>query len=116
MTNVGMTFIPVSKSVVDGAFKKALAACQEQMLTDCNTYVKYVEGTLERSSQHSVKDLTLELSWDTPYARRQWYTGEPSEESLRNHPKASIMWAEKAAKEYKDEWRMILEKGMEDRL
>ena len=112
MTKVGMTFIPVSPDVVESAFEKALVACQEQILTDCNTYVKQLGGDLEDSSQHSVHGMTLELSWDTEYARRQWFTGTPSATSKMYHPKASIKWAENAAREYKGDWQKQLEKGM----
>ena len=112
----GFVFKAVQKAVVENAFTDALRACQEQILTDCNTYVKHLEGTLEDSSQHNVKGMTLSLSWDTPYARRQWYTGQPSMTSLMFHPKASIKWAENAEHEYGDEWCKILEKGMKDNL
>ena len=112
----GFVFQAVQKAVIENAFIDALRACQEQILTDCNTYVKHLEGALEDSSQHTVKGLTLSLSWDTPYARRQWYTGQPSMTSLMYHPKASIKWAEKAEVEYGDEWCKILEKGMKDKL
>ena len=112
----GYSFKPVSKSLIDSAFRLALYAAQEQILTDCNTYIKYDEGTMEDSGQHSIKALTLSVTWDTPYARRQWYTGEPSKKSKMQHPKASIKWAEKAEAEYRDEWIKILEKGMNKNL
>ena len=105
-------FKPVDRSVVENAFSQALFAASEQILTDCNTYIKHLEGALEDSSQHHVNGLTLELKWDTPYARRQWFTGKPSQTSLMFHPKASIMWAVKAENEYRNDWIKILEKGM----
>lgn len=115
--SAGYKFTPCPASVIENAFNKALFAAQEQILTDCNTYVKHLDGPLEDSSQHSVKGLTLTLSWDTPYALRQWYTGQPSAASKMYHPKASVQWAEKAAEEYADTtWHKILEKGMADNL
>lgn len=111
-----MIFIPHKKSVIEKAFHKALVAAQEQILTDCNTYIKHLEGALEDSSQHTAKDLSLEISWDTPYARRQWYTGKPSATSRMFHPKASIKWAENAQHEYRKDWIRMLEKGMKKNL
>ena len=114
----GFVFKAVQKAVVENAFIDALRACQEQILTDCNTYVKHLEGDLESSSQHNskVKGLTLTLRWDTPYAKKQWYTGKPSAVSLSFHPKASTQWAVKAEAEYHDEWIKILEKEMGNNL
>lgn len=117
MSRVTLHFKPCPASVIENAFNKALFACQEQMLTDCNTYVKHLEGALEDSSQHSVNGLVLKLSWDTPYAKRQWYTGTPSATSKMYHPKASTQWAEHAAMEYGgNTWKKQLEKGMADNL
>lgn len=112
----GFIFKAVQRAVIENAFIDALKAGREQILTDCNTYIKHLEGTLEDSSQHSIKGLTLALSWVTPYALRQWYTGEPSATSKMFHPKASIKWAENAEHEYGNEWIAILEKGMKDSL
>lgn len=112
----GFHFKACPKSVIERATNKGLKASQEQMLTDCNTYIKHLEGDLEGSSQHNVKGTTLTLSWDTKYAKKQWYTGKPSATSLMYHPKASIMWAKKAEKEYHDEWLAILNKNFKDNL
>jgi hypothetical protein len=112
----GFKFIPAKPVVVEKAFNKALFACAEQILTDCNTYVKHLEGALEDSSQHAVRSTTLVLTWNTPYAKKQWYTGKPSDTSLRFHPKASIMWAIKAQDEYGKDWQKILQKGFTNNL
>ena len=112
----GFKFIAAKPEVVEKACGKALFAASEQILTDCNTDIKHLEGALEDSSQHSVNLLTLTLTWNTPYAKKQWYTGKPSDTSLRFHPKASIMWAVKAEQEYGKDWQRILQKGLSNNL
>lgn len=51
--------------------------------------------------------------WDTPYARRMYYTGTPAKDK---NPQASLMWAEKGVKTYKKELDQIAQnaftKGM----
>lgn len=114
----GFKFTAAKPQVVSKAFERALFAAKEQILTDCNTYVKHLEGALEDSSHESsfVRGTTLCLVWNTPYAKRQWYTGKPSDTSLRFHPKASIMWAVKAEAEYGKDWQKILQKGFTNNL
>ena len=51
--------------------------------------------------------------WDTPYAKRVYYTGKPSKDVNAN---ASLMWAEKGVKTYKKELDQVAQnafsKGM----
>lgn len=51
--------------------------------------------------------------WDTPYAKKRYYTGTPSKDVNSN---ASLMWAEKGVKTYKKELDKIAQnafsKGM----
>lgn len=112
----GFKFTPPNKSKFEKCVELALFAAQEQILNDCNQYIKHLGGDLEQSANHTIKGLTLTLSWETPYAKRQWYTGKPSAESKRHHPKASIEWAAKAEHEYRKDWIKILEKGLADNL
>lgn len=42
--------------------------------------------------------------WDTPYAKRMYYTGTPSKDK---NPDASLMWAEKGVNTYKKELDQI---------
>ena len=107
------SFTPVKQEVVDGAFEKALFAAREQMLTDCNYFCRQDQGTLIDSSQAKPNGLTLEISWNTPYAKRVYYTGNPSKNV---NPNASLQWAEKAKNTYGKEWQMILAKGMGNNL
>ena len=109
----GVKFTPHSAALVKKAFNMGLIAAQEQILTDCNCYVKVDQGQLRDSAQHSVGDLKLTVSWNTPYARRQWYTGTPSKDK---NPNASMKWAEVAQKEHNKDWIKHIEKGMKNGL
>ena len=48
--------------------------------------------------------------WDTPYAKKQYYTGAPSKDK---NPQASLMWAEKGVKTYKKELDLIAQKAFD---
>ena len=112
----GVKFTPHSAALVKKAFNMGLVAAQEQILTDCNYYVKVDQGDLRDSAQHSVNGLTLTLSWggtNVPYAKRQWYTGTPGKDK---NPNASLKWGEVAQKEHNKEWIRQIEKGMKENL
>ena len=113
MSEGKVKFTPHSKQLVEKAFTMALFAAQEEILTDCNYYCKEQEHILKDSAQHSVKGLTLTLSWNTPYAKRQWFTGTPSK---NKNPNASIKWAEVAQEAKNKDWIRQLEKGMKENL
>lgn len=102
-------FTPVPKEVLDKAVERALFAAQEQIKTDCNYYCRQDQGTLIDSSATQVRGDTLEISWNTPYARRVYFTGTPSKQV---NPHASLMWAEVAEKRFRKDWTAILEKGV----
>lgn len=109
----GVKFTPHSAALVKKAFNMGLVAAQEQILTDCNYYCKEDQRILKNSAQHSVGDLKLTVSWNTPYARRQWYTGTPSKDK---NPNASMKWAEVAQKKHNKDWIRQIEKGMKENL
>lgn len=104
-----MIFTPVQKVTVDKMVEKGLFAVREQIKTDCNLFVKVDQHVLERSAHTEVDGLTMRVIWETPYARRQYYTGTPSTDV---NPNASILWAEKAAGQYKDQWAEMIQKAM----
>ena len=104
-----MIFKAVPKATVDKLFEKGLFAVREQIKDDCNQFVKVDQHILERSAYTEMDDTTLHIIWNTPYARRQYYTGTPSHDV---NPNASIMWAEKAAGMYKKDWAAMIQKAM----
>lgn len=48
--------------------------------------------------------------WDTPYAKRMYYTGTPSHDV---NPQASLMWAQKGVDTHKKELQLIAQKALE---
>ena len=110
----GVKFTPHSKQLVEKAFREGLKfAVKEQILTDCNYYCKEQSGDLKDSVQHSARGVKMTLSWNTPYAKRQWYTGTPRK---NKNPNASLKWAEVAQKEHNEDWIRQIEKGMKENL
>jgi len=106
---MSMKFTPVKKDVVEEAFNKALFAAREQILGDCNYYVKVDKGTLKNTAYTEVEGLEMRVIYPQPYAKRQYYTGTPSKDA---NPNASLMWCEKAKNHFNREWIAILQKGM----
>lgn len=106
-----MIFKAVPKATVEKMFEKGLFAVREQILTDCNYYVKVDQHILERSAYTEMDGNTLHVIWNTPYARRQYYTGTPSKDV---NPNASIQWAEKAGAEHKKDWAAMITKAMKN--
>jgi len=108
-----MKFEAVKADVIEKAFQKSLFALKEQAKEDCNYYARHWQGTLIDTSSASCNGNTLTISWDTPYAKRVYYTGNPSKQV---NPNASLMWAEKAQQAFGNDWIAILAKGMADNL
>ncbi len=107
------TNIPQIKLKVDGAWKKTLVPLAEQALTDCNYYVRMDTGALRSSSLSASIPAKGTLVWNTPYAKRVYYTGSPSKEV---NPNASLMWCEKAQAEHGRDWQRIAQKIFESNL
>ena len=85
-----------------------VAAVAEQALADCNYFAKRDQGTLIESSQTASDLENGLLVWNTPYARKQYYTGAPS---LDQNPNASILWCEKAHDRFGHDWQKIAQKN-----
>lgn len=91
----------VVKRKTAAAAAKAREAVAVQALEDSNNYVRKETGELARSSERASDLKEGLLVWDTPYARRVYYTGDPSGDE---NPGASLMWAHKAAAENLEKW------------
>lgn len=78
---------------------KVLPQLAEVIATDCNAYVRMQSGVLADSMRIEKGGQTI--SWNTPYARRMYYTGTPRH---NRNPMASLMWCEKAKGEHIKEW------------
>ncbi len=89
---------------IDTKWKAGLYQVLSVIRQDCNRYVRMDKGTLRKSS-YSASQLDRGLIiWNTPYARRVYYTGTPR--TVKN-PNASLQWCEKAKAEYLDKWRRM---------
>ncbi len=92
------------KARVTAASEKATFAMATQALKDSNYFAKQDQGGLIKSSEiASDLDAGL-LVWDTPYAKKQYYTGEASTDV---NPNATKLWAHTARAQYGDDWRKI---------
>lgn len=78
-----------------------LPVLSEQMMTDCNTYVRKQDGTLAESIDHKISGTKLRITWNTAYAKRVYYTGTPRKNV---NPNASLRWCEKAIRRHKGDW------------
>ena len=96
---------------VEGAWKKGLFALSAQVLGDCNQYVKYDQGYLEKSSENHSKLGEGRLIWQTPYAKRQYWEIRTS-----RTPGRTWNWCETAKRNHKDTWRRIAEKALRENL
>lgn len=71
---------------------------------DCNRYVRIDKGTLRKSSYSASQPDKGLIIWNTPYARRVYYTGTPR---TTKNAMASLQWCEKAKSQYLDKWRRM---------
>lgn len=96
---------------VEAAAGKAVAVLSEQVLKDSNYYCRQDQGTLI-SSSHTASDFQKGIvAWDTPYAKKVYYTGVPSKDVNHN---AELQWVEKARAAHREDWRGIAEKALRE--
>lgn len=96
------------KNRVDAARNIGMAALGEQALKDANYFCKEDSGVLIDSSRIEKDPDGVALTWNTPYVKRQYYTGQPSPDKNAN---ASKMWAHKGEEANKDAHLAILKKA-----
>ena len=99
--------IDVAKIVGDKvkAIEKALPVVAETIMADCNTYCRVDQGTLRESAR--VESGGKIITWNTPYAKRVYYTGTPSKDENAN---ASLLWCERAKGAHAKDWGKRIEK------
>lgn len=126
---------------IRAASVEALKTVKGQILADCNEFCPLDQGVLRDSSEtHShvmeyFGEAELRLIWATPYARYLYYgllmvdskTGsawarEGDKKVLTSKPlkysktAASKLWCEKARTEYGEDWRLIYQNALKERL
>jgi len=92
---------------IEAASKKGIAAVANEALKDANYYARMDTGELIRSSLRASRLEEGELVWDTPYAKKMYYTGTPSRDA---NPNASLLWAHRGFAENRAKYNRILEK------
>ena len=96
---------------IKAGVKRFVPAVAEQALADCNFFARRDQGTMIESSETASDIQKGELVWNTPYAKRVYYTGTPSKDV---NPNASLMWCEKAHDTYGAEWEKVAQKQFEE--
>ena len=122
------------KARIKAGVDNMIPAVTEQALADCNYFAPQDQNILRASAAINTslaakyqpkKDLTPErqkildsaqgsdikngvIVYDTPYARRRYYTGTPSQDE---NPNASIKWCEKAHDTFGAEWDKTAQKS-----
>lgn len=84
--------------------EKARYQLATQILADANKHVRADSWELKRSSERASVPAKGELVWDTPYAKKVYYTGVPSHDE---NPDAELMWVQVARDRYSDDWLVV---------
>ena len=107
---------PAILAKVQAGSDAMVIAVTEAVIEYGNRFVREDQGTLKDSALIASRPKDGLAIWDTPYAKRVYYTGTPSTDV---NPDASLMWAEKGVKTYKKELDGIAQnaftKGMGDK-
>jgi len=93
--------IPKIMKRANSLWERNLHALCATIRADANKYVPVDQGTLRQSSYYSSQLDKGLIIWNTPYAKRRYYTGHPRR--IIN-PNASILWCEKAKKLHRKQW------------
>jgi hypothetical protein len=103
--------IDFNKNAIGAKLKKAadksVAPLMEQVLKDSNYFCRQDQSALIASSQIASRPAEGVLIWDTPYAKRVYYTGTPSKDVNQN---ASLMWFHKAQNQFGNQWQALAQK------
>lgn len=90
----------------DDLEEKSRYLLSSQILADANKHVRADKWILRDSSlEASIPSKGL-LEWNTPYAKRVYYTGTPSHDQ---NPDAELMWVQVARDRYSKDWMTMFE-------
>ena len=93
---------------VQAGKENMITSVAEQALADSNEYCRVAQGTLKQSSETASDIKAGKLVWDTVYARKVYYTGEPSPDPNKI---AALMWAHKAKDIHFGDWNKNAQKS-----
>lgn len=86
--------------------EKARYLLSSQVLADSNKHARMDTGEMIFSSQRASDLPKGLLVWDTPYAKRVYFTGTPSTD---RNPDAELMWVHVARDRYSKDWLAMFE-------
>lgn len=92
------------RAKLEKKINQGVAPLMEQVLKDSNYFCRQDQKGLINSSLTASRPKDGVLIWDTPYAKRVYYTGEPSRDK---NPNASLMWFEKAKARFGKDWEKL---------
>ena len=101
--------VPEIMGNIEAANQEALVVMGRQILADSNYYCKLDQGMLIASSQNSDLESGV-ISWDTPYAQRQYYLENTHTDK---NPNAQMMWFHKAKDIHGNQWNTTYKKAFE---
>ena len=95
------------KAKVQDAWSAGLALLSEEILEDCNEYVKRTsKQTMLESSIIQSRPKEGILVWETPYAKRQYW-----EIQTALTPGTTWKWCETAKRKHKSQWEEQAKRG-----
>jgi hypothetical protein len=95
------------KAGIEKEITENIAPLMEQVLKDSNYFCRQDQKALINSSMTASRPKEGVLIWNTPYARRVYYTGKPSKDKNQN---ASLMWFHKAKERFGGDWNKLAKK------
>ena len=103
-----MTRLEFNTILIEKTIKARITSVQAildiQVLKDSNYYIPFMDGTLRASGLQSDFG-SGEISWNTPYAARQYY--EAPNKSKDENPNARMKWFEEAKATKKKSWEKL---------
>lgn len=90
---------------LNSATGKCTEVLANEVLKDSNNLARVDSGEMVRSSIRSSNLKEGKLIWNTPYAKKAYYVGNPSKDK---NPNAQLMWAHKAVAQNKEKYKNIL--------
>lgn len=96
---------------VESAFQRGLPILTEEIMNDCNQYVKVRDHALEQSAITHSRPQEGKIIWQTPYARRQYWEIRTAYTDV--NPNATWKWAEVAKSKCLNKWQRQAQRLME---
>lgn len=90
----------------DELSERARYLLSSQIRDDSNKHAREDTGILKLSAYKASNLPKGEIVWDTPYAKRVYFTGTPSTDK---NPDAELMWVQVAVDRYGKDWVLIFE-------